>query len=280
MLEKSYLSQFSDVPGVYLFYDQQDLPLYIGKSIKIKSRLLSHFRAIETDEKEREIFARAKEIKIIPTAGELGALLRESYLVKKLQPLFNVKLRRKKTLVGLFLRKNITGHNEINLEEVVTPSLLIPDLLVLCSSKRDAQELLLKICHTSRLCPKLCGVEKSNKSCFWYQLSKCNGACLGKESPESYNNRFDKAFAPIRYVQWPFDSTVEYTEHTHKLKEKFVINNWKAISSTQKLGLPAPTEDFWLQPSLDYFDSDEYKILRRALFSEDGIDKMKYTISP
>ena len=42
-LDPGFLDDIPDSPGVYLFYGQNELPLYIGKSVALRSRVLSHF---------------------------------------------------------------------------------------------------------------------------------------------------------------------------------------------------------------------------------------------
>src|SRR5690606_10197115 len=43
-----------------------------------------------------------------------------------------------------------------------------------------------------RLCPKLCGIQKSSGACYAYQDQKCHGACCGKEDVESYNAKINR----------------------------------------------------------------------------------------
>ena len=86
---------------VYFFYAEGDsIPLYIGKSIDIRSRLLSHLRAPE----EARMLRQAQRIEYPQTAGEIGALLLESRLIKELQPLKHKRLRRQQRLCSLRIR--------------------------------------------------------------------------------------------------------------------------------------------------------------------------------
>jgi DNA polymerase-3 subunit epsilon len=48
-----------------------------------------------------------------------------------------------------------------------------------------------------KLCQKHCGLYKTDSSCFRYQTHRCMGACLGKEKPEAYNTRVEKALGRI-----------------------------------------------------------------------------------
>ena len=78
-------------PGVYLFWGRSAmLPLYIGKSIHLRSRVLSHLR----DPDSARWVAQSLRIEHRRTPGEVGALLLEAALVKQLQPLHNQRLRR------------------------------------------------------------------------------------------------------------------------------------------------------------------------------------------
>lgn len=65
--------------GVYLFHSESDtMPLYIGKSVNIRSRVMAHLRTAN----EAAMLRQAKRISWICTAGEIGALLLEARLIK------------------------------------------------------------------------------------------------------------------------------------------------------------------------------------------------------
>src|SRR5215203_847532 len=67
-------------PGVYLFYGLNEHPIYIGKSIDLRTRVASHFSAEHRAERELRLSQDVHRIEWEETAGELGALLRESEL--------------------------------------------------------------------------------------------------------------------------------------------------------------------------------------------------------
>jgi DNA polymerase-3 subunit epsilon len=50
---------------------------------------------------------------------------------------------------------------------------------------------------------KLCGLYPSAGACFHYEIMECNGACIDKESPASYNLRVRSA---IKSHQFNLDS--------------------------------------------------------------------------
>lgn len=92
---RPWLEALPKLPGVYQFHGDSDtMPLYIGKSVNLRSRVLSHLRTPE----EAAMLRQSRRITWQRTAGELGALLLEARLIKEQQPLFNKRLRRNKQL--------------------------------------------------------------------------------------------------------------------------------------------------------------------------------------
>ncbi len=91
-IDDNLIQGLPDTPGVYLFYGENDLPLYVGKSTHIKQRVLSHFSADHRHSKEMSLSQQLRRIEYIETAGEIGALLKEAQLIKSLQPIHNRRL--------------------------------------------------------------------------------------------------------------------------------------------------------------------------------------------
>ena len=93
-LDAGVIDSLPDGPGVYLFYGENDLPVYVGKSTGIRKRVLSHFAADHATAKEMALAQQVRRIECISTGGEIGALLKEAALIKTLQPIHNRSLRR------------------------------------------------------------------------------------------------------------------------------------------------------------------------------------------
>ncbi|PJC33743.1 hypothetical protein CO051_01135, partial [Candidatus Roizmanbacteria bacterium CG_4_9_14_0_2_um_filter_39_13] len=79
-IDQSMIDVLPEGPGVYLFYGEDSVPLYIGKSKNIRKRVLSHFSSDYMYPKEMDIRKQIKHIDTVQTAGELGALIQESIL--------------------------------------------------------------------------------------------------------------------------------------------------------------------------------------------------------
>src|SRR5258706_433467 len=100
-LPADVLDTIPEAPGVYRFYGLNALPLYVGKSINLRARIAAHFSSDYRSANDLRLSAEITRIEIEETAGELGALLRESQLVKTLLPAYNQRLRRRTEMVAL-----------------------------------------------------------------------------------------------------------------------------------------------------------------------------------
>ncbi len=84
----------TDRPGVYRMLSTEGEVLYVGKSKRVRSRLLSYFRCAYPEEKGARILREAHQIDWQYTPSEFAALLEELRQIKRLRPRFNVALKR------------------------------------------------------------------------------------------------------------------------------------------------------------------------------------------
>src|SRR5512139_1940230 len=99
-LERATIDAIPDAPGVYLFYGESGAPLYVGKSVALRSRVLQHFSGDLRSPREAQIAREVRRVEWRRTSGELGALLLEARLVKELAPAFNRQLKPAADLCG------------------------------------------------------------------------------------------------------------------------------------------------------------------------------------
>jgi len=179
------------VTGVYYIYDQSDTLIYIGKANDIRQRMLSHFN--DKSRKERNMFAETANIKYESTGSELIALLLESDEIKKHKPKYNRALKQTKSTHGLYTYDNQEGILQLSIGKIVKGSFPI----ISFATAGQANNFLEKIVEEYSLCPKYCGLEKTNGSCFASMIKKCNGVCRDKESVEDYNERVSSMLSNI-----------------------------------------------------------------------------------
>ena len=87
-------AECADRPGVYRMHTADGEVLYVGKSKRVRSRLLSYFRLPFPEEKGARLVREAARIDWDYVPSEFAALVLELQLVKRLRPRFNFMLKR------------------------------------------------------------------------------------------------------------------------------------------------------------------------------------------
>ena len=255
-VSESVILTLPETAGVYIFYDDSGLPIYVGKSVNIRARVKSHFQNATSIAKEMKMSLTTHNILYIQTETELEALLLESAKVKELQPTFNRLLRRKKSQHVLLKSIDQNGYETFTIESHdLSTYANLSDVYGVFTTKLQAKNKIEEIARTYQLCPKLLGLDKSRGACFRYQLGLCKGACIGKESPESYNKRVEFALERTKIESWPFKSKISVPISETR---SIVVDQW----------IPQGIYDNEIDsfsPLDNAFDIDTYKIIRSFL---------------
>jgi len=251
------LNAIPKAPGVYSFYSQAGSLLYVGKSVSLRDRVLSHFREKAPSKRAQGLVAKITQIAWMETAGELGALLKEAWLIKTSFPILNRQLRRHRTLFAIALIENSTAYSHL---QVVSYELLTPEIQVygLFRRKQNALEALRKITKENNLCLKYVGFDKSKGPCFYRQLHRCRGACVYEEEVAIYNERLQNALVRNLYKPWPFKSKVALKEESKtKGYDYHIVDEWRYLGT-----LSFPSGTYFHVPKK--FDLDIYRILLKS----------------
>lgn len=244
-------------PGVYVFHGEEgSLPLYIGKSVNLRSRVLSHLRNPD----EASLLRQTRKISHIRTAGEIGALLLEASLIKQQQPLLNQKLRRSRQLCSLRMvdgLPEVVHSKDINFATELS-------LYGLFGSRYAALEGLRNLADQNRLCYGALGLEKlkPGRACFRAMLHQCGGVCRGDESPELHRSRLFTSLDGLRVACWPYPGAIGLIERYKDECQIHVIRNWCYLGSVSD---PANASE--LDVVATGFDADGYKILCKPILS-------------
>ena len=214
--------------GIYIFYDINQQPLYIGKSNAVRERVLAHFSDTLTSDKEMDIAQQVHYVESISTIGELGAELLEVEKIKQLKPVYNKKMRKKSVQYVLVYSPDEEGYYHVQCEEVASgiPSEMLSSLLGIYTSKAQAKNTLVRLCATFSLCPQFLGLEKRSSSCFAHKSGRCNGACVGIEKPQVYNKRVLMAFTRSRIMRWPYEGTIMVKEQNGEKNRGYLFKDW------------------------------------------------------
>ncbi len=245
--------------GVYIFRGEGTLPLYIGKSVDIRTRVMSHLRAPD----EASMIAQTRRIDFIETAGEIGALLLESRMIKEQNPLFNQRLRRVRTLCSIRLKQTGQGVAPEIVDSKTVSLGSTPELYGLFSSNHAANSKLKELAQQHLLCLSVLGLEKTSKrGCFGLQIKTCLGACVGKEDRAIHDQRLFSALIDSQVEVWPFNGAIDLIEESDGWVQRHRVNNWCYLG-TQCSRTEAPSRLTEFKPH--DFDLDSYKILVKPI---------------
>jgi DNA polymerase III subunit epsilon len=75
--------------GVYAFYGENDLPLYVGRSVRVRQRVRAHLSGERRSSREQRMAQQVRRVEWRATGGEFGALLVEAQWIATLRPAFN-----------------------------------------------------------------------------------------------------------------------------------------------------------------------------------------------
>ena len=171
--------------GVYLWRDEKDIVIYVGKAKSLKNRLSSYF-ASKRDIKTRILVSRARRLEYIQTDNEYEALLLENNLIKKYKPRYNINLKDGKTYPVLkitnerYPRLFRTRRVQNDGGRYFGPFPNVPAL--------DDFLSLVKRTYTLRQCKRL----KKREPCLYFHIGRCSAPCADKVSEADYRKEVDE----------------------------------------------------------------------------------------
>lgn len=167
MITKNQIKDLPNTIGIYIFKNNETIN-YIGKSINIKARVLSHFENSKLDNKEKLIIENSNKIKTIITESEFKTLILEAKLIREFQPKYNAIWKDDKS--PLYIK--VTVKDEF-------PKVLITrresDKNSLYFGPFSSVKMVEKIMNDIRRIIPFCTQKKiSNKACFYSKIGLCN----------------------------------------------------------------------------------------------------------
>ena len=274
------LADIPDTPGVYLFYGEGSIPLYIGKSVTMRSRVMSHFQASIAKPREMRMAQEIRRVEWRDTAGELGALLLEARLVKEMQPIFNRQLRRERSLCAWELADDPHAQP---LLRMVRGEELQPEafgrIFGVYRSKNQAIEALHAMVTEHKLCPQVLGLEAGKGRCFAHQLGRCRGVCCGQEAPALHRARLKIALTAQQLQVWPYPGRIGMREHNQETgrTDLHVFDQWSLLATVHDEGQLADLPP--ISQSLA-FDLDTYRLLLKHLRAPAWTRKTRLEVIP
>ncbi len=268
-------------PGVYRFFGEDDVLLYVGKSNALRTRICRHFAADDAEPKDGTLGSRVRRVDWLETAGELGAMLRSAELLRTQRPLFNIRAKsnaRPHTLRPIATRSAM-GESQ-SVEAIAIDAVDLEDLTQcfgVFHSHKDAGKALSDIARAHQLCRKALGLEDGAGSCLGFQFGKCRGACIGKEPLILHGTRLKLALASLKLKAWPFPGRIALRERDPKTgtpeflrgADLHVFDRWAYLGTARN---DEELSALRARDSSGAFDVDIYRTLIRYFTKHPKLD--------
>jgi excinuclease ABC subunit C len=177
-------------PGIYKYYDSQDVLLYVGKAKDLRKRTSSYFTKTFTNYKTHELVQRIRRVAFTITNSEADAFLLENSLIKQFKPKFNIDLKDDKSFPYIVIKKEPFPRIFLTRMKVNDGS----EYLGPFTSVARVRELLTFIKQNVALRTCKLNLTQSNiqkgkfKVCLEYHLGNCKGPCEGNQSEQDYGD--------------------------------------------------------------------------------------------
>jgi excinuclease ABC subunit C len=180
-----------DKTGVYIMRGDHERVLYVGKALRLRSRINQYLRLQDSRAMVPRLVREIRDIEYILTESEKEALLLERQLIKKLKPKYNVLLRDDKN----FLQVRIDSKAPYPRFELVRRRLQdggkyygpFPSATVLREYVR-----LLSRAYRLRTCSDR-KFKQRVRPCVMHQMGWCSAPCVFPEQNEDYRARIMQA---------------------------------------------------------------------------------------
>jgi DNA polymerase-3 subunit epsilon len=184
-----------DAPGIYIFRDARDRPLYVGTSSSIATRVRSYFTASETRKRMSEMIHIAERIEAVECAHSLEAEIRELRLIAAHKPPYNRRSKFPERTTWLKLTRE--PYPRLSLVSAVRGdggAYLGP-----FSSRRIAEAAAHAVHEVLplRQCTRRLSTRRPSATCALVELGRCAAPCDLRISVEDYRHAAAEPFADI-----------------------------------------------------------------------------------
>lgn len=182
---KAKIKALPESPGIYKYFDQDGILIYVGKSVSIKNRVSSYFTSKDLGPKTNLLVKQTVDIKYIKVFSEFEALMLESELIRTHKPFFNSIAKDDKS--PIYIKISYGAVPLISLSRKQKPGKGEYVKGPFPSVKVTKQ--ILK--HIRRIFP-YCQHKNPRKPCLYVHLGLCPYPYAGEEAAETYRKNIKR----------------------------------------------------------------------------------------
>ncbi len=185
---RSLLTLLPDLPGIYQYFDNTGMVIYIGKAKSLKKRVASYFNKTPENRKTALLVRNIADIRHMVVDSEEDALLLENNLIKKYRPRYNIRLKDDKTYPWLCI-KNERFPRVFKTRQVIRDGSEYFGPFTSWITVSTLLELFKKL-YKLRTCNYLLSEENVQRGkyrlCLEYHIGNCTGPCENLITAEQY----------------------------------------------------------------------------------------------
>ena len=215
-INKNLLTQIKNLPnnpGVYLFKDDQNTVLYIGKAKNLKNRVSDYVSNKDRELKAFSILSSSDHLEHLITKTELEAMILEARLIQSYQPKFNVLLKTGQPFLYLMISTDKVPELKMVHNQKQKGTYFGP--FIEKTSARRVYDFLIK---TFKL--KLCKKKIAN-GCIFYHMGICAGKCRPDFDLQAYIERLELAKLALKSDHHKFLNQISKLIEQHNKKMEF-----------------------------------------------------------
>ncbi|MBN1556280.1 MAG: excinuclease ABC subunit UvrC [Phycisphaerae bacterium] len=262
---RSKAGDLPDEPGVYLFKDAAGVVLYIGKAKSLRSRVMSYLQPgakltqSRGSEIERMISQLVVDVDVLICESEVDALLRESRLIKDIQPRFNERQKDDKSFPYLQINSR-EDFPRVQITRQPQRGAKLYGPFVHASELRAALPLLQRV-FKFRTCNLEIEEADENRRhfrpCLLFSIKQCTGPCGDRVGRDDYREQIARLRSFLESKGSSFRKTLEEQMQTAAKGQRYeraaeLRDELKALENLQQRGLvaehPQP-EVFFVDPA-------------------------------
>jgi excinuclease ABC subunit C len=182
-------STIPHLPGVYKYFNEHDVIIYVGKAKDLRKRVGSYFSKDHTDYKTRTLVYQIDRLEFTIVNSEQEAFLLESSLIKHYQPRYNILLRDDKSYPHIVIKKEEYPRIFLTRKIIKDGSTYLGPFTSVFMVREMLQ--VLRDNLPIRTCDLPLTEEGINKGkfreCLQYHIGNCKAPCINKQSKQDYN---------------------------------------------------------------------------------------------
>ena len=215
-MDKLNTNEIPESPGVYIFKDKYDEPIYIGKAKNLRNRVVTYFNSNSTW-KVKRLVSEAKNISFVLSKNEANALLAEYSLIQEYKPKYNIQFKDDKSYPYVTITKDKWQRVYVS-RNIDKKNLNFGPFPYIGAARRSLDHLInifpLRTCNDNTFNRH----NSLGKPCLLFEIEKCSAPCVNKIDEKDYQHLVNsiKNFYKGNSDQFITEKIIEMNNYSEK----------------------------------------------------------------